>query len=118
MSEVTGSFSLNVKGPVGPALALNPTSGALPDETEGTPVVDDVVANVSGGTKPYTVGVAGLPSGVTATELDQPDGSVNIVLEGTPAGGSASGSPYTVAVDVTDSATAAAASARRPLTVR
>jgi hypothetical protein len=118
VSEVTGSFSLNVKGPATPSLALNPTTGALPDESEGTTVNDDLVANVSGGTKPYTVGVTGLPAGVSAAELDQPDGSVNVVLEGAPAAGSASGSPYMVAVDVTDSTPAASASARRPLTVR
>lgn len=122
MASVTGSFSVNVKPGVvpPPALALNPSTGALPDETEGValPVAGDLVAQVSGGVPPYTFAITGLPAGVNAAENPpNADGSVDIVLEGTPAAGSASGSPYTVGVVVTD-AGPAAASARRPLSVR
>ena len=115
MSTVTGSFSVNVKAAAA-ALTLNPNSGALPDETEGVAVADKV-AVVSGGTPPYTYNITGLPTGVAAVENDNGDGTFTVALSGAPAASSAGGSPYTVAVTVTDSATAAMATASRPLTV-
>lgn len=119
MSQVTGSFSLNVKivTPPPPVLALVPSSGALPDETEGV-AVSDKVAVVSGGTPPYSYDIAGLPAGVSAVENDNGDGSFTVALAGTPDAGDAADSPYTVSVTVTDSATAASATASRPLTVK
>src|SRR5882672_1053552 len=102
VAQVTGSFSVNVKAAAA-ALALNPNSGALPDETEGVAVADKV-AVVSGGTPPYTYDITGLPAGVAAVENDNGDGTFTVALSGAPAAGSAAGSPYTVAVTVTDSA--------------
>ena len=121
MSEITGSFSLNVKPGSANALALVPTSGSLPQETEGVAVAGDLIAKVSGGVPPYTYDIEGLPAGMSATEIDNGDGSFSVEATGTPAAGASTGGDgagnYTVSVDVKDSATAAAASARRPLTV-
>jgi hypothetical protein len=119
VAQVTGSFSVNVKAATPPPnpLTLNPTSGALPDEIEGV-AVSDVVAVVSGGTPPYTYDITGLPAGVSAVENDNGDGSFTVALSGSPNTGDAAGSPYTVAVAVTDSAAAATARATRSLNVK
>jgi hypothetical protein len=120
MTQVSGSFSVKVSAAAPPPaqLAITPSSGALPDETEGVAIVSDAVAKVTGGVPPYTYSVTGLPAGVNAVETVNADGSADVTLSGTPSPGDAALSPYTVSVVVTDSATAAAARATRTLNVR
>jgi len=119
MAEVTGSFTIVVVASTPPPnpLAITPSSGALPAEVEGQPVPAAPFATVSGGLPPYSYAITGLPAGVTATESPSADGvagDVDLALTGAPNAGDAAGSPYTVAVVVTDSATpASTASLRR-----
>ena len=120
VTVLNGSFSVNVKpgaGGGGSDLKIVPSSGSLPDEQVGVPVVGDKLATVSGGVPPYDYQFSGQPSGMHFDEKDNGDGTFDVVTLGTPDVGADAGSPYTVVMTVTDSATPAA-SARRSLTVR
>ena len=66
-------------------LTLTPNGGALPDETVGTPVNDEVTT-ISGGTPPYTFAVtAGAPpDGTQLFSTENADGTETLTLEGTP----------------------------------
>ena len=112
MSTVTGTYTVAVSPatPLPNPLKITPASGSLPAETEGQ-AVSGVVATVSGGVPPYNYQITGQPAGVTFGEVPSADGVTgdqDIVLQGAPAVGSAAGSPYTVSIVVTDSATPAA----------
>lgn len=122
MAQVQGSFTVNVKAATPPPNppVLTPSSGALPQEIEGVPV-SDTVAVVSGGTPPYNYDISGLPSGVSAVENDNGDGTATVALTGAPDTGDAIGGDgagnYTVSITVTDS-TPAGTTSKRPLNVR
>lgn len=95
------TINLNIN-PAAPApLTVNPDAVSLPDETVGVAVSNVPVAQVSGGTPPYTQPVidpaspSPLPPGLSAAI----DASGNVTISGTP---SASGSG-TFVLDVSDS---------------
>lgn len=107
MSVVTGNFSLVVNAATPPPnpLTITPASGALAPETEGVADPGTVIANVKGGTAPYTFAATGVPSGMDLKQQSNADGkTVDVVLEGAPAVGDAAGSPYALVITVTDSA--------------
>jgi hypothetical protein len=121
MSTVTGTFTVSVAPAIGPppppALAINPASGSLPGEVEGTAIAAGVVATVSGGVPPYSYTITGQPAGVTFSEVPSADGiagDADVVIAGTPAAGDSTGGDgkgnYNVSIVVTDSASPAAAS--------
>ncbi len=110
VGQVTGSFSVNVKAGAAP-VSIVPSTGALPDETEGV-AISDKVAIVSGGVPPYNYVFAGQPDGIGFVEKDNFDGTFTILAQGTPSVGDAAGSPYTVTVTVTDSSPATQSAVR------
>lgn len=119
MSKVTGNFSLVVN----PAttqnpLVMTPSSDALIAETEGVNDPGQKIAEVSGGTPPYTFSATGVPDGMDLTQQPDADGTgADVMLEGTPTVGDAAQSPFTIAITATDSATPAA-QARARIAVR
>ena len=104
MSTVSGSFNL-VVNPAVNQLTLTPSSGTLNPETEGVNDPGQLVCEVTGGTQPYTFQATGVPNGLSLAQAPAPDGvGVDVILSGTPVVGDATGSPYTIALTVTDSA--------------
>jgi hypothetical protein len=94
MSGQTNTFTVSVKAQTTPPLVVKDAAGneladgesvALPDETVGT-LVNDVVANVSGGKPPYTFSIAAgaVPSGTDLNSTTEADGSETVSIEGTP----------------------------------
>lgn len=111
VANVTGNFSVTVvpatpPPPPPPPLVLTPATGTLPSEQEGVDVGNVLMTTVSGGVSPYTYQFSGLPAGVTAIEVANPDGSFGIQLAGSPAAGDAGN--YSITVIVTDSGPASA----------
>ncbi len=85
MAKVTATFTVHV-APVTPPPnppELTPDGGALPDATVGVDLGQEKVAEISGGTPPYTPSVVNgaLPDG-TSLVLDATGTSLE--LEGTP----------------------------------
>ena len=121
MAPITGNFTVNVKAgtPPPPDFDVEPQEGAEPQETEGVAVADDLVCHVTGGTPPYNFTLGGaLPPGVALDEKTNPDGSVDVVLSGTPEAGSAGDYDFSVTVNDSSPQTAgASATARRKIQV-
>lgn len=104
VSKTTGTFTVNVlPGQSQNPPVIVPAEGALPDETEGVATADKV-ATVSGGVPPYNYKFSGQPDGVTFGEVDNGDGTFGVVTQGTPSAGDSANSPYTITIEVTDSA--------------
>lgn len=86
MQTVKITVTLNINPPAPPALVVSPDTVTLPDETVGTPVSLVPVAQVSGGTPPFTQPVldpsspAPLPPGLTAAI----DATGLVTVSGTP----------------------------------
>jgi hypothetical protein len=79
-------------------LPLTITGGPLLDATEGEAYSDTIT--ISGGVPPYSLGtVTGLPTGISASI----SGST-ITISGTPGGGTAAASPFSLSIEVEDSA--------------
>lgn len=119
MSTVTGTFSLQVNAANANPLTITPASGTLNAETEGVNEPGQVVANVSGGTAPYTFEATGMPDGMDLRQQPGADGGsdVDIVIEGTPTAGDAANSPFSIVITATDSAPTPA-QAKRLLVVK
>jgi hypothetical protein len=86
MAKVTVTFSVHVgpqAPPPPPALAVTPSGGSLPDETVGSDLGQEKIADISGGTPPYSPQVVNgsLPPG-TSLVLDSTGTSLE--LEGAP----------------------------------
>ena len=121
VSGQQASFTVTVK-PAGPPpppppppptpISIVPETGSLPDEQVGVKVEGDKLATVSGGVPPYTYSFSGQPSGMTFAEKDNGDGSFDVLISGTPDDGDDAKSPYTIVMDVTDSASPAASTSR------
>lgn len=123
MTIANGSFTLVVNpagggGGTGAALQIVDATpdGVLVPATEGVEV-DQPLCKVQGGTGPYDYEFDGQPEGVSFLENSNADGSVTIMVTGTPQVGDAAAMPpggYEIALTVTDSAVpAATASTRR-----
>lgn len=84
--KVTATFQMNVTGGNAAALSLTPNGGNLADAAVGIAVQDELVTTVSGGQAPYEFAVTNgaLPDGLELNAVQNPDGSVNVVLDGTP----------------------------------
>jgi hypothetical protein len=119
MGQITvGPFNVNVgpstPPPTGPT--ANPTTGTLPQETEGVADAGDLVATISGGTPPYAFSnIAGLPPGMQLNEGPSADGvtgDVDVTISGTPSAGDSTGGDgagnYSITFTVTDAAGATA----------
>ena len=118
MSQATASFTVTVKaGAVNPPVIV-PATGNLPDEQEGVAVTGDKLATVSGGVPPYNYQFSGQPEGMAFAEKDNGDGSFDLLIKGTPNAGDAAGSPYTINVVVTDSASPSQSAVRSLNVVR
>jgi hypothetical protein len=111
----SGSGSGSGSGPTALAIVDATEDGVLVPMQEGVPT-NQPVCNVIGGVPPYSYEFSGQPQGVTFEETTNEDGSATVSTTGTPEVGSAAGSPYTIDVTVTDSATPpATASAKRAI---
>jgi large repetitive protein len=108
MSSITGNFTVTVAPTTPPPnpLTMTPQGGNLPGETQGTADQGDTVAQISGGTGPYTYQITGgsLPPGMSLQETQNADGSSTVTIEGTPTQSGA----FSFALTVTDSAGASA----------
>lgn len=85
--NITATFTVVVK-PTTSDLKVDPNGGNLPDETQGTAIAGDPVCKISGGTPPYSLQVTQgqVPPGCAiTTEPPADDGSVQVLIEGTPA---------------------------------
>jgi hypothetical protein len=123
MAQITANVTLQVNpATTGGGLAFAANLNLQP-ETEGVNDPGQVLGTVSGGTAPYTFSATGVPSGDTLSQQPSADGKpgdVDVVISGTPATGDAAGSPYTIALTITDAAgaTATAAMKRSVIPVR
>jgi hypothetical protein len=113
MANATQEFTLVVTAgapppPNPPVITPANADDSIAPEQEGVAVIGGPVATVTGGVPPYTYDFAGQPAGMSFNETTNPDGSASVTISGTPAPGSAAGSPYTIDMTVTDSAGAVA----------
>lgn len=100
--QIKATFTVVVKPSTTSDLKVDPNGGNLPDETQGTAVAGDPVCMISGGTPPYSLQVTEgqVPPGCAiTTEPPAADGSVQVLIEGTP---SQSGA-FSFGLTVTDS---------------
>lgn len=118
MAQATATYTVTVKaGAQTGVITITPSSGQLPDETEGVSTSDEVAvvsvdANV---VLPLQYTFSGQPDGVSFQETDNGDGTFTIQTAGAPAVGSAG--DYTIDVVVSDSGPSVAP-AKANVTVR
>lgn len=104
MANSQATYTVTVKaGTQTGVITITPSSGQLPDETEGVSTADEVaVVSVDDNVVlPLQYTFSGQPDGVTFQETDNGDGTFTIQTAGAPAPGTAG--DYTIDLVVSDS---------------